>query len=138
MSPPRMDSRTRLLETTSHPQPAYALGAERPAGSSKLSDDAQLLATSSKLPKHLDQVGIVLHWQATTKRPPRIATTPHPTLKALIDGLVRYGLVEDDNSERVTSGCVIESVAAHGTAVAADRRNPRTRSSDEYHVHRVD
>jgi len=76
----------------------------------QLSDDAQLLATSSKLPKHLDQVGIVLHWQATTRRP-RDSDNPTPTLKALIDGLVRYGLVEDDDSEHVTSGCVIEAVA---------------------------
>lgn len=77
----------------------------------QLRSDARLLATNSKLPQHLDQVGIVLHWQATVRRQ-RDTDNPTPTLKALIDGLRDYGLVIDDDAEHVTSGCVVEALAS--------------------------
>ncbi len=69
----------------------------------------RVLALQAKLPKGLDRVGIVLHWQATVHRP-RDSDNPTPTLKACIDALTRYGLLEDDDSEHVTSGCVIEAL----------------------------
>ncbi|HEX5347896.1 MAG TPA: hypothetical protein VFW64_12480 [Pseudonocardiaceae bacterium] len=77
----------------------------------RLRDDAILLARKHRLPKGLSQVGIALHWQATTRRR-RDSDNPAPTLKALVDGLVVYGLVADDDSGHVTSGCVIEAVAS--------------------------
>lgn len=75
-------------------------------------DAAHLMAVAGRLPKGLERVGITLHWQATLRRR-RDKDNPTPTLKAAIDGLVRYGLVEDDDSEHVTaSGVVIEELAA--------------------------
>ena len=75
-------------------------------------------AIAQRLPKNLDHVGIVLHWQATVKRS-RDTDNPAPTLKACIDALAGgrgkrrgYGLVVDDDSEHVTSGVVIEQLAA--------------------------
>lgn len=66
-----------------------------------------VLALQAKLPKDLDRVRIVLHWQPMVART-RDVDNPVTTLKACTDGLTRYGLVEDDDSEHVESACVIE------------------------------
>jgi len=84
--------------------------ADKARWTKQLRDDAMVLAVKHRLPKGLAHVGIVLHWQATTRRQ-RDTDNPTPTLKALIDGLTRYGLVEDDDSGHVTSGVVVESLA---------------------------
>lgn len=70
-----------------------------------------VLALQAKLPKGLDRVRIVLHWQPAIVRL-RDTDNPTPTLKVCIDALTRYGLVPDDDSEHVTSGCVIEELAS--------------------------
>lgn len=66
-----------------------------------------ILALQAKLPKGLPRVRIVLHWQPKVARP-RDSDNPTLTLKACIDGLTRYGLTADDDSEHVESACVIE------------------------------
>ena len=76
----------------------------------QLRGDAKVLALAAHLPKGLVRVEIVLHWQPTTRRP-RDEDNLTPTLKPLIDGLVDYGLVPDDDHEHVTSRCRIEPIA---------------------------
>lgn len=76
----------------------------------QLRSDAIRLALYHRLPKGLDRVHIALHWQPTIRRN-RDVDNPTPTLKALVDGLTAYGLTVDDDSEHVTSGCVIDPVA---------------------------
>jgi hypothetical protein len=76
----------------------------------ELRADAHNLARHHRLPKGLGQVGIVLYWQATVKRS-RDNININPTLKPLVDGLVDYGLVPDDDSGHVTTGTVVEPVA---------------------------
>jgi crossover junction endodeoxyribonuclease RusA len=66
-----------------------------------------ILALQAKLPKGLERVRIVLHWQPRVARK-RDSDNPSSTLKACIDGLTRYGLTEDDDSAHVESACVIE------------------------------
>ncbi len=70
-------------------------------------DAAHTMAVATRLPKGLERVRIELHWQPHVMRQ-RDTDNPTPTLKAAIDGLVRYGLVADDNSAHVTSTVVIE------------------------------
>lgn len=77
----------------------------------QIKSDAHTLARYGKLPKGLDRVRIVLHWQPTTERR-RDNDNITPTLKAAIDGLVQYGLVADDDSTHVESATVIEPRAA--------------------------
>jgi hypothetical protein len=76
----------------------------------QLKADGRVLALSAKLPRGLDRVHIILHWQPPDRRH-RDSDNPTATLKPLIDGLVAYGLVVDDNSAHVTSECVIEPAA---------------------------
>jgi len=79
---------------------------------SQLKQDTHRLALHAKLPRGLERVEVVLHWQPRTKRK-RDTDNPTPTLKACIDGLTRlYKLVPDDDSDHVSSRCVIEPVAA--------------------------
>lgn len=73
----------------------------------QLKADGRVLAMSAKLPRGLDRVHIVLHWQPPDRRS-RDTDNMTATLKPLIDGLVAYGLVADDNSTQVTSECRIE------------------------------
>lgn len=66
-------------------------------------------ARQLRIPKGLEWVHIELHWRPA-KRNRRDTDNPAPSLKAVIDGLVKYGLVADDNSEHVSSETVIEPV----------------------------
>ena len=79
----------------------------------QLRTDAHNLALHHKLPKGLARVGVTLHYQPRTAGR-RDEINIQATLKPLIDGLVDYGLVADDDSEHVTSGTVIEATAAKG------------------------
>jgi crossover junction endodeoxyribonuclease RusA len=59
---------------------------------------AYVAASNAKLPKGLSRVHIVAHVVKPTSR----AYDVHnllPTLKAAIDGLVDYGLIQDDSNE---------------------------------------
>jgi crossover junction endodeoxyribonuclease RusA len=76
----------------------------------QIHSDVAVLARVLKIPKGLQRVEIVLHWQARVIRR-RDSDNPTPTLKACIDALTKYGLVEDDDAEHVTSRCVIEPLA---------------------------
>lgn len=75
-----------------------------------LRDAALLLARQAQLPIGLDRVRIELHWQPPMGRR-RDQLSISPTLKPLVDGLVDYGLVADDDTEHVRLECVIEPVA---------------------------
>jgi Holliday junction resolvase RusA-like endonuclease len=66
--------------------------------------DVMLMALSAKLPKGLGQVKIDLWWEARIERR-RDTDNMFDTMKPLIDGLVKYGLVEDDNADHVKSEC---------------------------------
>lgn len=70
----------------------------------------QLIASAKRLPRGLEAAAITLHWQPTVNRR-RDVDNPTPTLKAAVDALVLYGLVADDDSAHVLSGCRIEPVA---------------------------
>lgn len=60
-------------------------------------DAALLWARHDKLPKNLGLVKVdaQLHFTQTRRRD---AANWHPTVKACIDGLVDYGLIDDDDS----------------------------------------
>jgi len=69
------------------------------------------LAGNARLPRGLDRVEITLHWQPATVRR-RDDHNLTPTLKAaVVDGLVDFGLIPDDNAAHAVTGCVIEPVA---------------------------
>ena len=62
---------------------------------------AHVYARQAKLPKGLTRVRIDAQVHKTT--PNRYdAMNLYPTLKAVVDGLVDYGLVADDNNDQVT------------------------------------
>jgi Holliday junction resolvase RusA-like endonuclease len=62
---------------------------------------AHVYARQAKLPKGLARVRIDVQVHKTT--PNRYdAMNLYPTLKAVVDGLVDYGLVMDDNNDHVT------------------------------------
>lgn len=68
--------------------------------------DVQLLALFARLPRGLPFVRIVLHWQPATNRT-RDQLSPAPTLKPLVDGLVDYGLIVDDDIAHAVLGCKV-------------------------------
>lgn len=72
----------------------------------QIMDDVQWLARAAKLPKGLRYVEITLLWAPSVKRT-RDTDNPTPTLKKVIDGLVKYGLIPDDNHDVVRSSCMI-------------------------------
>lgn len=73
----------------------------------QIESDTRWLARAARLPKNLDRVHIELHWQpGTTRR--RDTDNPTPTLKKVIDALVKERLVTDDDSMHVSSECIIE------------------------------
>ena len=72
----------------------------------QIKNDTITLAKQAKLPTGLDRIHVTLVWYPKDRRN-RDSDNPTPTLKAAIDGLVKYGLIPDDNSEHVTSECVI-------------------------------
>jgi hypothetical protein len=72
--------------------------------------DAKLMARFVGVPTGLSLVGIVLHWQPATRRR-RDQLSIAPTLKPLVDGLVDYGLIPDDDTTHCELSCRIEPVA---------------------------
>lgn len=75
----------------------------------QIKDDVGWLARAAKLPRNeLRRVLIQLVWTPSMKRD-RDTDNPTATLKPAIDGLVRYGLVPDDNRDVVESNCIIRS-----------------------------
>ncbi len=75
----------------------------------QLRENVYWLAVAARLPKDLGRARIVLHWQPTTVRR-RDQLSIAPTLKPLVDGLVDYGLIVDDDSDHAELSCRIEPV----------------------------
>lgn len=75
----------------------------------RLKNDVLVLARAARLPKDCRFADIRLVWQPNTHRR-RDTDNATPTLKACIDGLVAYGLTEDDDSTHVSSGCEIGAI----------------------------
>lgn len=65
-----------------------------------LREEARVRAAAARLPRGLDAVTVVLHWQPASNRR-RDPLSPAPTLKPLIDGLVDYGLIADDDTRHM-------------------------------------
>lgn len=89
--------------------------AKRRQAERQIMDDVQWLARQQKLPRGKDalrRIHVRLVWTPSVKRT-RDTDNPTPTLKKVIDGLVRYGLVMDDHHDIVSSECVINAIA-HG------------------------
>lgn len=72
----------------------------------QLHNDVLVLCLLNHLPKDQARARVTLVWHPHDKRR-RDTDNPVPTLKALIDGLVKYRLVTDDSSEFVTSSVEI-------------------------------
>lgn len=72
----------------------------------QLHHDVIILAMFNKLPKDQARAHVTLVWHPSTRRR-RDTDNPTPTLKACIDGLVKYRLVPDDSSEYVSSSVLI-------------------------------
>jgi Holliday junction resolvase RusA-like endonuclease len=72
-----------------------------------------VLAHGVNLPQDLERVTVTLHWRPATNRK-RDNDNLAPTLKAAIDGLVWYGLVQDDNTDHLTSATVIDPTGKPG------------------------
>ena len=65
---------------------------------------------AGELPHGLGRVRIVLVWRPAVNRR-RDQLSIAPTLKPLVDGLVDYGLIPDDDTEHCELSCRIEPVA---------------------------
>lgn len=74
----------------------------------QIKNDVGWLAKAKKLPsdRSVRRVRIELYWEPGSRRR-RDEDNPQPTLKHCIDGLVRHGLVPDDNVDVVASGVTI-------------------------------
>lgn len=72
----------------------------------QIKSDASWLALQAKLPKAVPFTDIELVYYPPDNRR-RDDHNITPTLKAAVDGLVRYGLVADDDSQHVRSWCTI-------------------------------
>lgn len=62
---------------------------------------AKQFATNADLPKGVGRVHITAHIIKSTSRQYDVHNLM-PTLKACVDGLVDYGLIEDDTNDRLT------------------------------------
>lgn len=93
---------TKLPLTQNRREHYQAVGRKR----RDIKDEIIVRARSNKLPKLLQQGHVELHWRPAVGRQ-RDTDNPAPSLKAVIDGLVAYGIFEDDNSEIVSSETVI-------------------------------
>lgn len=62
---------------------------------------ARFTAQQAKLPTRLENVHITAHVHKTDRRSYDVHNLL-PTMKAVIDGLVDYGLVDDDDNSRLT------------------------------------
>lgn len=84
----------------------------------KLRDASHVIAAHNRLPKNLARVTITLHWRPSTNRR-RDQLSIAPTLKPLVDGLVDYGLIADDDTTHAELSCRIEPVSkdARGSAL---------------------
>lgn len=67
----------------------------------QLRQDARVLARFARLPKNLQHVTVGLRYQPRDRRR-RDPSNILPTQKPLLDGLVDYGLVPDDDQRFVT------------------------------------
>lgn len=77
---------------------------------------AHIYARQAKLPKGLARVRTDVQVHKTT--PNRCdAMNLYPTLKAVVDGLVDYGLVMDDNNDHVTGPFIIDGGRAETAKV---------------------
>jgi len=65
---------------------------------------AALMARQSRLPAGLHHVTVALTWVVKDRRRRDGGENLAPTYKALLDGLVDYGLVADDDPAHVTRG----------------------------------
>lgn len=63
-------------------------------------------ARAQHLPRDVPAIVVELHWQPRVIRA-RDTDNPAPSIKAIIDALVRYGMVADDDHTRVRSESVI-------------------------------
>lgn len=72
----------------------------------QLHHDVIMLAMHQHLPKDQARAKVTLVWHPSDKRR-RDTDNPVPTLKACIDGLVKYRLIPDDSSHYVTSSVEI-------------------------------
>lgn len=61
-------------------------------------ETAVILSKANNLPKGLEHVTVHLNWHPSDRRR-RDEENPMPVVKALCDGLVDYGLVDDDTPE---------------------------------------
>lgn len=64
-------------------------------------DATNVWARRDKLPKGLDHVHVTAWLSFTTTRR-RDPANFHPTVKAIVDGLVDYGLIVDDDAKHLT------------------------------------
>jgi crossover junction endodeoxyribonuclease RusA len=81
--------------------------------SKQLRQQTHWLAAAQRLPKRVSFAEVVLTYHPTTQRR-RDTDNLFATLKPCIDGLVDYGLVEDDNNRFMLSSCVIGPVETKG------------------------
>jgi hypothetical protein len=81
----------------------------------ELREQAHWLAHHYRLPRGLPFAVITLCWQpgVNRRRDPLSIT---PTLKPLVDGLVDYGLVADDDIGHARLGCDIRGSVARGSS----------------------
>lgn len=80
--------------------------AKERAAKRQLKADAHYLAHYRKVTRGCEAIFVTFVWVPKTKRT-RDTDNPVPTIKALIDGLVQYGVVVDDDSEHVAHRTVI-------------------------------
>lgn len=79
----------------------------------QIRDDVHKLAIQAKLPKGVEFADITLIvYPPTGQR--RDTDNPTYTLKSCTDSLVKYGLVEDDDSTHVKSQCLIGEIRKPG------------------------
>lgn len=75
----------------------------------QLIHDVTWLARARRVPTGLERIIVTLHWRPGVVRR-RDTDNPAPTIKAAIDALVTLGVVVDDDSAHVWSGCVVHPV----------------------------
>jgi len=73
-------------------------------------------ALQARLPADLPHVTVALTWVVTDRRKRDGGENLAPTFKALLDGLVDYGVVEDDDPGHVTRGPSIVAYRPDDTA----------------------
>lgn len=74
----------------------------------QIKTDIGWLARYHKLPKGLQQIKVELLWVVAPNRR-RDTDNPTPSLKPMIDALVKHGVVPDDTAAHVRSEVLIEA-----------------------------